>query len=186
MKNILIITILFTVHTTYAQNNFYESTCDCINLIKDKSNESELAYKTKDCLKQSTTNHPEKVKKIFQDYVNDHPKTSIEFTENNVSVILTEKLSEKCPEFARIDSFFRTRRNNSENIIVTVADEICAQARNEPELSGQVVNRIRKKSFEKYLVSIYAQYNLNDSLDFKRFEDDLRSELEKNCDVPNK
>ena len=38
MKNILIVIVLFAVQTTFAQNNFYEFTCDCINQIKDKSN----------------------------------------------------------------------------------------------------------------------------------------------------
>ncbi|MGJ8737735.1 hypothetical protein [Zobellia laminariae] len=186
MKNILIVIVLFAVQTTFAQNNFYESTCDCINQIKDKSNESELAYKTKDCLKKSTSNHPEKVKKILEDYVNDNPKISIELAEHNTSKILHDGLIENCPEYEKIDSMFRTRRNNSENIIATVADDICTQAKNEAELSGQVVDRIRKKSIEKYLVSIYGQYNLSDSLDFSRFENDLKLELEENCDVPNK
>ncbi|MDO6819490.1 hypothetical protein [Zobellia sp. 1_MG-2023] len=185
MKIILILVLLFTVHSTYAQD-FYESTCDCINQIKDKSNESELAYRTKDCLKESTTNHPEKVKKILENFANDNPKKSFELTEKNTSYILSEGLKTNCPEFARIDSLFTTLRNNSENIIEKVADDICTQAKIEPKLSGQVVDRIRKKSIEKYLVSIYGQYNLSDSLDFSRFENDLNLELEENCDVPNK
>ncbi|MBT2161473.1 hypothetical protein D9V96_015025 [Zobellia laminariae] len=186
MKNILILVLLLTVHKTYSQNNFYESTCDCINQIKDKSNESELAYRTKDCLKESTTNHPEKVKKILENFANDNPKKSPELTEKNTSYILSEGLKTNCPEFAKIDSLFTTLRNNSENIIEKVADDICTQAKIEPKLSGQVVDRIRKKSIEKYLVSIYGQYNLSDSLDFSRFENDLKLELEENCDVPNK
>ncbi|WP_276166075.1 hypothetical protein [Zobellia alginiliquefaciens] len=186
MKNILIVIVLFTVQTTSAQNNFYEFTCDCINQIKDKSNESTLAYQTKDCLKKSTSNHPEKVKKILENFANDNPKKSPEIIEKNTSYILTEGLKANCPEFARIDSLFRTLRNNSENIIEKVADDICTQARNEPELSGQIVDRIRKNSIEKYLISIYGQYNLSDSLDFSRFENDLKIELEENCDVPNK
>ena len=183
MKNILILILIFTVIKTYSQDTFYESICNCINQIEDKSNQSTLVYQTENCLKKSTTNHPEVVEKILTDYVDENPKITIEFAEKNASEILSEELKDRCPEFRRIDSSLKTQRVNSENIIEVVADDICIELKKEPHLSQQILNTIRKNSIRKYLVSIYGQYNLKDSLEFKKFKDDLKLELMENCDI---
>ena len=51
---------------------------------------------------------------------------------------------------------------------------------------GKSLTELEKKVSKNFLVSIYGQYNLSDSLEFSRFENDLNLELEENCDVPNK
>ncbi|GGG46906.1 hypothetical protein [Bizionia arctica] len=186
MKNILILILIFTVNITSSQDMFYETICNCINQIKDKSNQSNLVYQTEDCLQKSTSDHPEIVEKILKDYVDDNSELTIEFAENNSSEILSEKLKNRCSEFKEIDSSLKTQRVNSENIIEMVADNICIELKKEPNLSQQILSSITKKSIQKYLVSIYGQYNLKDSLEFKKFNHDLKLELMENCDLQYK
>ncbi|OBX22985.1 MULTISPECIES: hypothetical protein [Bizionia] len=183
IKHILVITFLLTASKIASQDLFFESTCDCISKIENHSNESKLVNQTKACLIQATTTQPEAVKRILQDYLAKNPDKNKEFAEENTSEILSEELKKKCPVFAQIDTQLRLDRENSENIIKTVANDICIELKKQSNLTKEIANSIRDKSVKKYLVSIYGQYNLKDQVEFKKFKNDLKSELMKQCDI---
>lgn len=181
MKNTLIILTILIGFSTYSQEKFFDATCDCVNLIEEKSNQSVIAEQIQNCFQKSFQNHNSEIGTILQNYVKENPETDMKSAERNLSQILTEKLSKNCPKFKEIDREIAGQQQNSNNILNVIADEICAELKDKTNLTDKIVDPIIIQVTKKHQVSIYGQYNLDKKSEMKKFGTDLNSALMNEC-----
>lgn len=111
-----------------------------------------------------------------------NPETNLKAAEQKLSTILSEILAEKCPRFKELDQRLAEAQKNSEEIIGTLANEICVVLKDISELTDSVVDPIIKDIVYKYQVSIYGQFNLDNKSEMDRFSRDLVQSLVGECD----
>ncbi|TXE15302.1 hypothetical protein ES731_15465 [Psychroflexus gondwanensis] len=181
MKQALIIFTILIGFSSYSQNKFFNSTCDCIDQIEEKSNQSIIAEQIQNCFQKSFQNYNSEIGTILQNYVKENPETDMKSAQRNLSQILSEKLSEKCPKFKEIDKVLKGQQQNSENILNVIADEICAELKDKTNLTDKIVDPIIIEVTTKHQVSVYGQYNLDEKSEMKKFGTDLNSALMKKC-----
>ena len=181
MKNTLTILLILIGFCTYSQNKFFDTTCDCIDQITEESNQSVIAEQIQNCFQKSFKNHNSEIGKILQNYVAENPKKDMKWAERNLSQILTEKLTEKCPKFKEIDKKLAEQQQNSDKVLNTITNEICLELRGKTNLTDEIVDPIIIEVTKKHQVSVYGQYNLDNRSEMKRFGTELNAELMKEC-----
>jgi uncharacterized membrane protein YheB (UPF0754 family) len=181
MTRIFTTLLILIGFNSYSQDKFFDTTCNCINQITEKSNQSAIAEQIQNCFQKSFQNHNSEIRTILQNYVAKNPETDMKSAEQNLSEILTEKLSERCPKFKKIDQKLERQQQNSNNVLNIIADEICTKLENKTNLTDKVVDPIIIEVTKKHQVSVYGQYNLDERTEMKRFSTDLNAELMNKC-----
>ena len=181
MKRTFILFTIFIGFCSYSQEKIFDTTCDCINQIEEKSNQAIIAEKIQNCFQKSFQNHNSEIGTILQNYVVENPNIDMKSAEQNLSQILTEKLAEKCPNFKEIDEKLAGQQQNSNKVLNTIANEICTELNGKTNLTDKIVDPIIIEVTKKHQVSVYGQYNLDDRSEMKRFGTELNAELMKEC-----
>lgn len=181
MKRTLIIFTIIIGFKSYSQEIFFNTTCDCINQIEEKTNQAVIAEKIQNCFQKSFQNHNSEIVMILQYYVTENPETDMKYAEQNLSKILTEKLIDKCPKFKEIDQKLAGQQLNSDNVLNIIANEICAELKDKTNLKDKIVDPIIIEVTKRHQVSVYGQYNLDERSEMKKFGLDLNTELMKKC-----
>ncbi|MGB3344494.1 MAG: hypothetical protein WBA61_11315 [Aequorivita sp.] len=182
MKINCFLLLLFIGAVTYSQEIFFKSTCKCIGSITEDENQGIISEQIQNCFQQSFNTHHSEIGPILQQYVAANPETNLKAAEQNLSIILSEILSERCPRFKKLDQRLADAQKNSEEIIGTVAEEICFLLKDSSELTDSVVDSIIKEIVHKHQVSIYGQYNLDLKSEVDRFGGDLVQTLVRECE----
>jgi uncharacterized membrane protein YheB (UPF0754 family) len=181
MKIRLIVFIILIGFKSNSQEKFFNSACDCINQIEEKSNQAIIADKIQTCVQRSFQNHNSDIGKILQNYVNANPQKDMRYAEQNLSKIITEKLIQRCPEFKEINQKLSEQQENSSDVLNTIANEICTELKDKSNLTDKIVDPIIIAITKRHQVSVYGQYNLDDRSEMKRFGTELTAELIKEC-----
>jgi hypothetical protein len=181
MKHTLLLLTILLGLNSYSQEKFFNTTCDCIDKIEEKTNQSIIAEQIQNCFQKSFQNHNSEIGIILQNYVKENPETDMKSAERNLSQILTEKLSEKCPKFKKIDRMLAGQQQNSDNILDVITNEICAELNGKTNLTDKIVDPIIIDVTKKHQVSVYGQYNLDNKSEMKKFGNELKSTLMKKC-----
>ena len=181
MKHTLTIILILIGFNTYAQNKFFDTTCDCINQITENSNQSIVAEQIQKCFQKSFQSHNSEIGLILQNYVAENPETDMKSAERNLSQILTEKLTKKCPKFKEIDQNLSRQQENSDKVLNIIVNEICIELKGKTNLTDEFVDPIIIEIIKRHQVSVYGKYNLDDRAEMKRFGTELNMELIKEC-----
>ena len=181
MKQTLLLLLILTGINSYSQQKFFDLTCNCINEIKENSNQSIIAEGIQDCFQKTMQNHNSEIGLILKSFVKENPDKDMSYAERNLSKILTEKMTEQCPEFKRIDQKLSHQQQNSDNVLPVITKEICRKLEGKTNLTNKIVDPILIEVTQKHQVSVYGQYNLNERSEMRRYSLDLNNKLLEEC-----
>lgn len=187
MRNFYLTIILLSFMSCNAQNKktLSEYSCECINKISTDLSQQNLIAEIQKCVSDGYEKYSDEVQEIMTDFSSNNPNSDLTSAQNYVRKVLTEKLIEKCPKYAKITSdLLSNKRPVSSDIIETVSDEICVEINKlgEKKLSDEIVDPILMKVTMKYDRQIRNEYNLSDREQMKKYGYDLSYKLMADCE----
>lgn len=186
MTRLIVFFVFFSFTTCNSQmkkKNIIEFSCECITVIPEKDDDSELLVEIQNCISESYVTYHEYVDDLANKYFDKNPNAELVDAQNWIRKVLTERLVKECPRFSDFVSNTAFKDRNSTDLVKEISKQVCSEIDNlgDIELSWKVIDPIFVRQMKIYNREINAKYNLRDKEGMDDYSRDLVQELVSTC-----